>query len=798
MFNKKALCLLICSTLVQGCGDSEQKSIEYLESGKSYYQNGNYDKAKLELKNALQINDKLTEAYLYLGFIGEKNKNWKAMYSNLMQTIKLDPENFEAKQKLAKLYLLSGELDKARTETDWLLTKENGNPDIIALNGTIHLKQGAVDKALSEAERALELDPSHVDSIGLLVGVYLSQQKYSVAEEYLNKALALNPDQMALNLLKLEVHIKSKDVEKVEQDYQSLMSLYPDKLEFNYALAKLYVGTDRYSAALKLLEDTVEKNPQDEKAKLVLVELLLLKDKAGAETTLKKYLEVTPDSSDLNFKLVNLYIEQNKQEEAKVALTRIVKKEGNNAKGNTAKVILAKFAIRQKEFTKASEWVQEVLDNDARHYEALLLQARIEVITGKYDDAIAKLRGILRDYSKSDEAMVLLGQAYVNKESPELAEENFRNAIDVNPGNFSAVMPVAARMIESKDLGRAEELLGNALKNNPDHEGAMQALAQVRLLQKDWEGAQEVANLIASRSSGQGYADYLSGKISQGQGNFKQAIEKYKNTLKINPSLNDALKSLAVCYASMNQSEAFITYLDEFIKVNPDQPYPALIKGEVLAQNNRLDQAETIFAQGMEKWPKVYQFYELSAKVVMTRKEIDKAISIYNKGLENLPNNEQLRLLLASLYEMNKQYDKAMDEYNLLLERQPNSNLAVNNLVSLLLEHKSGKQIEEKALNLSARFKTSKQPYFQDTYAWALFHNGKVEEAKSIFETLVKKMPDVAVFHFHLGTAYQRLNKNEEAIKSLEKALELGKNQKTEFLEQQKAEALIRQIKNPA
>ena len=62
---------------------------------------------------------------------------------------------------------------------------------------------------------------------------------------------------------------------------------------------------------------------------------------------------------------------------------------------------------------------------DAKHYESLLLKARINLINGKNDEAITELRGILRDYPKSDEAMVLLAQAYLKKESPELAEENF-------------------------------------------------------------------------------------------------------------------------------------------------------------------------------------------------------------------------------------------------------------------------------------------------------------------------------------------------------------------------------------
>ena len=76
----------------------------------------------------------------------------------------------------------------------------------------------------------------------------------------------------------------------------------------------------------------------------------------------------------------------------------------------------------------------------------------------------------------------------------------------MNPGNFSAVIPVVSRMIKSKDIALAEEVLQKALEIKPDHAGAIQALAQVRLLNKDWQGTQKVADMISTKPKGEGFS----------------------------------------------------------------------------------------------------------------------------------------------------------------------------------------------------------------------------------------------------------------------------------------------------
>jgi len=791
---KNILYLLAYALILQGCGDPAEKTAEYLQSGKSLYAQQDYSKAKVEFKNALQIDNKLADAYYHLALIDEQDQNWKGMFGNLNQVLKLDPAQNEARLKLAKLYLLSGEVEKSKTEVDLVLASTADNPDAIALNGAISLKQGDNVAALAAAEKALAINPAHLDSISLKAVVYMAQKDYGTAESVINQALISQPNELSLNLLKLQIHTVSKNKQAVEQDYQDLIKRFPDKPEFSYALAKYYVAEQRDQEALALLQAVVEQNADELAPKLVLVDYLQQKDKPQAEATLNKFIAEKSDEAMLYFKLANLQIQQQRFEEAKQPLNWIVEHKGEEKEGLAAKTLLAKLALQAEDISAAKTLVEDVLAVDARHYDALLLKTRISLINGQNDEAIIELRGVLRDYPKSDEAMVLLGQAYVKKDSPELAEENFRKALDLNPGNFSAVMPVVSRMVKSKDIGRADEVLQQALAINPDHAGALQALAQVRLLKKDWSGTQKVADLIATQPKGESFSYYLSGKISQGQGLYSDAIEKYKQALSMTPSLSDALKSMMVCYEALKQRDKMFVYLDEFMLKNADNSYPLLLKAQLYSFSKDWDKALNVLNKGAEQWPKVPNFYVLMGGIYEAKKDTLNVFESYKKGLANIPDNVQLSLLLSSAYELNKDYDKALEIYESLIIKRPDIDFVVNNLVSLLLDQYPSKENTERAVILAKRFEKSDQPYFLDTYGWALLHNGNFKESIDVFTRVVAKMPEVAVFKYHLGVANHKAGNIPQAIDALQQSLAAGAKQ-ADFIEKLQAEALLSKLK---
>jgi len=791
---KNVLYFLASAFVLQGCTDPEERTAEYMESGQLLYEQENYSKAKIEFKNALQINDKLGGAYYHLALIAEKDQAWKKVFANLQRAVKLSPSNHEARLKLAQIYLLSGSIDKAQVEVDTVLASVPDNLDAIALNGALLLKQKNYVAALLEADKVLAVDAKHNDAISLKVVIYMAQEDYVSAESVINKAIEAKPNDISLNLLRLQLHTKSKNKLAIEQDYKNLIKIFPDKHEFSYTLAKYYVSEKRDSEALALLRDVVAQNKELIEPKLVLIDYLMQKNQGLVEQTINQFIQENPDEIDLYFRLASFKLQKNQVEDAKKALNWVVENKGESEKALAAKTLLAKLAIQEKNKELASTLVTEVLAIDAKYYDALLLQARMILMDEKYDEAVTKLRSIIRDYSKSDEAMVLLAQTYIRKGSPELADENFRKALDLNPSSLSAAMPVAASMARSKDLVRADEVLQTALKSNPTHEGALKELSQVRLINRDWLGTLEVAKKIALIPDGEGFSLYLEAKVSQGQGAYADAIAKYKRALSKDPSLADALKNIVISYEKLKQRDKILAFLNEFIQQNPEDAYPVLLKARLYGFNKDWGNALTVLHKGVDQWPEVTQFYALMANVYRAKNESDKVIEVYKKGLEKNPNNVSLSLLLASVYEKNKEYTEALAVYESLAVKHPDVDVVVNNMVALLVDYFPSTDNFQRAEKLAKRFEDSDNPYFLDTYGWALLSNGKFKESIEFFAKAVSKMPRLPVFQYHLGVAYHKNKNTIQAINTVNKALEYA-GEKPGFIEKPQAEALLAELK---
>jgi tetratricopeptide (TPR) repeat protein len=790
---KKHLTAIFLLAVLQGCSDPKDKAELYLKNGKTLYQKGDYPKAKLEFKNAIQADKKQTEAYYYLALMDEQARNWSDMYANLTKTIELNPKYLEAHLKLGQLFLLSNEPEKTLEQVEIMLKISADNPEAMVLKSAYLFKKNDIAGAMSLVDNVLGKKPDYIEAIMLKAVIFSTQKNYPAALALINKALQEHPNDMALNLTKLSIHTQSNDKVAVEQDYLDLMKRFPDKLEFSYALAKHYSNNGQSDKALQLLQTTVKNNPDNLTAKLTLVDYLMAKAPEQTEKILKEYIAQYSTETEFQFRLANFYLSKNNSAKAKESLNSIVEHKQNDKDWLAAKILLARLSAQEADYKTTSAIVDEILAVNNRQFDALLLKAAIKLKDGLYDESISDLRNILKDYPESDQALVLLANAYVKKNSPELAQENFRSALNLNPANFSALMPVVSKMIKGNDLDRAEELLQKALAAKPDHAGALQGLAQIRMLKKDWAGSQKVADLIAGKPNGQSFSQYLSAKISQGQGSCADAIVKYKQVLAATPDQIDALNGIISCNEILKQRNNSLAYLEEYIKAHPDNAYPWLLKSQLLMEDKQSDNALKVISAAVNKWPKIPELYQQMAAIYATEKETGKAIEIYEKALKSIPDNTKLSLELASEYEQNLDFKNAARVYEAVIAKQPDMDIAVNNLTSLLLDNFNSKENVERAVKLTARFEKSEQPYFLDTYGWTLANAGKIDEALQVLKEVVVKMPDVAVFRYHLGVAQHKKNDDTAALAELNQALTLGEKGNS-FPEKKAIEQLLNEI----
>ncbi len=793
--------LIMLPALQSACTSKEEAAQRYLQEGKALLEQGKTEQARVQFKNAVQRNPKLADAYYSIALLDEKKQDWKGMFGNLLEAASLDKNHVGAHFKLGLAYLAAHQLDKASEEADLLEKLKPGEAAALALRGDVLFAQGKKAEGIEAVRQAMEKEPANYDTAVILSSLYLGDGNHAEALAALDRGIGFHPQDIGLRLLKIQVEVDGKDYEAAIAGYHALIEQNPDKRELNYGLIQLLIKIGRTEQAEAVLHGIIDKYPTDTDAKLALVGFIGHRDESEAEKTLAKFAAENPNDIPILSNLAGFYASRQRYAEAQAVLKRIIDIDKNGRGGLAAKVELAKVALLQKDGMTAQSLIEEVIAADANNPDALLLRAAMRLDKNEADAAIADLHIALTANPKQDKALVLLAKAYQRNGNAEIAENTLRQALEINPGNLEAALPVAAKMIMGRQLDRAEEVLNAALKFNPNDPTALQLLAQVRTLKKDWGGAQELATQLGRQTKGSPSGHYLSGEIFANQGNYNEAIKQYQAALQEQPDFPDAIRGLAQVYNTKGERGQLKSYLRAFIEKNPNIIEARIVLAYSHAADKEWNDAVKVLQnalhtdpKAMSAYPALGGIYQALAGVYQAQGKPDEEIEVFRKGLAELPDDVRLMVGLAQVYERVKDAEAAIGLYQRILQKQPKLELAINNLASLLADYRTDKESLQQAARLAEAFGTSSNPYLLDTYAWVAVRTGdKDKKALPALKRVVAAAPEVAVFRYHLGTAYFQASDKASAKADLERALELSKKQ-GDFVGIEQARNLLKEI----
>jgi tetratricopeptide (TPR) repeat protein len=574
----------------------------------------------------------------------------------------------------------------------------------------------------------------------------------------------------------------------------------------------------------------------------------------------KKAYALDPKSAVIGERLAEMYWKAQRLHDAIAEAQEILKRDPNDVQ---TRRLLARIYLRslgdlnagggQSEIaSRAIEQYKEIYRLDPTDTESALWLARLYRLRNEHDKAEAVLRGILKtdpdneaaveqltqlllDEGKSPDAVSLLesmtsrspspvlldllGDAYTQTRDLPKAEEAYRKAADLDPGELSHLRGLGQTLLAEEKYSDALTVYQKLIDLMPDDGDNYLRIAQIYRELHQLDRAEE--NLLKARQYEPGSLEvmYNEAMLYQAQGRYDDAIRVLSDAVSgvkgQSPVLPSRRRSLAILYQQLGQvyqqkqnytaavytfeelghlgdeedrrsrllimsayrdgkdlSKALQAGKDALAKY-PNDPAIQTRQALLLGENGQAEEAVKILRAQLtnseadrDTYLNIAQAYERSRRY----KEAEEAAH----AAEILPgqprDNETVFFLLGAIYERQKMFDRAEEQFKKALAIDPN-NAQVLNYYGYMLGD-LGQRLDEAESFVQHALK--EDPFngaYLDSLGWIYYKQNKLADAEATLHQALERDSHDPTIHSHLGDVYSKQGRTELAAAEWEKSM---------------------------
>jgi tetratricopeptide (TPR) repeat protein len=773
---------LLCATclaalVLAGCGGAGARKARHLEAGQAFLAANNFEKARVEFRNALQIAPNDGDARYENGVVDEKLGNPREAVQFYQGAIDVNPENVRARAALGRLYLFAGSPEKALETIKPVVVTHPDDAGLLTVRAAARTQLKDPDGALQDAQRALQLAPTNEDTVAVLAGIYKSRNEPEKAQALLENAIKQMPETVDLRLALAQLYASQRQDARVEGLLVELTRLRPNEKAQRLRLAQYYARLNRTDDAERVLRDAIKALPSELDLKTSLIDLLAARrgrDVAAKE--LDTMIAASPKDYDLKLAQAQFYLQGKEYPKAETVYGQIIAEAELTAPGITARNRLAALKIQNNDAAGAEKLLAEVLAKSPRDNDALILRGNLALEQKDPKTAIIDLRAVLRDQPNAVGVMRTLARAHLANGEPALAEETMRRAVDANPKDMGARLDLAQLLAQTGKPEQAKPVIDDLVKQQPNNMAALDTQFRVAAATNDNSTAKAAADAIVALQPKSGLGFYYQGVAAETDKRLDDAVHLYSVSLDMQPEAFEPLQALTRLLVRLNRIPDALKRLDAAAAQFPKLPLALNMKGELLLGRQQPRDAEAAFKAAIEREPKWWTPYRGLALAQEFDHDADGAIATLQAAIPNVTQPETLQMELAGLRERQGKPDEAIKLYEDTLHEDPHSDTAANNLAMLLVTYKKDHASLDRAKDLAERFSASTNPALLDTFGWVLYKRGDSAAAVATLQTASSKSPDAAVLLYHLGMAQASAGQPDAARDSLARSLKVGSN----------------------
>ena len=238
-----AILLTSCVTTTTGGfrvdASDDQAAADYIQLALAYFDNNDMSGARRHVNNALDIDDRTSDAYMVLAMIFQREGDLELADSNFRRAISLDRTNSRARNNYPAMLFSHGRYQDSYDQLEVVANDTSYEGRALAFEG---LGRSAVrierkDEARTAFLRALQLNSNLYISALELALLYFEAENYSQALQYYRNYLTIvefaqlpHTPRALLAGIRIEGHFQNQEL--VENFSLVLSTLYPSSPEY--------------------------------------------------------------------------------------------------------------------------------------------------------------------------------------------------------------------------------------------------------------------------------------------------------------------------------------------------------------------------------------------------------------------------------------------------------------------------------------------------------------------------------------------------------------------------------------
>lgn len=767
--NKHWLIVALVAGLL-ACSNAEERKAAYLDKAKSLQAQGQHDKARLEYKNALQIDPKDPETWFRLGLLEEQAQNIRTAAAIFQRVVEMDKTRNDARLKLGRLYIVGGAPDQVEPLLTEVMKTDPDNVDVLVLRAALAAHNNDIPAAQRDVSTVLQRQPEHLDATVLSATLDMRAGRADEAIARLNKAIAQHPKNTGLHAVLAAIYARQGNIDEGAAHIKAIIAIEPEVASHRVRLAEYYAVNKRPKEAEQVLHEGLKQPALKKEMQLALVNMQTAQGKSDeAMQTLTQFIKESPDNYALRFRMAELDLAARRPEQARAVYQEIIEAAGTKPDGLRARTQLARLLIAQGQSAPAGELLTEVLEQSPRDNDALIARAGLALARRDAPAAINDLRAVLRDQPNSVPVLRALANAHRQQGEMDLAVEALKKAVEAAPKDGDTRVSLAGLLAEQGKRTNAQEQLDRVLEQNPNHLGALEASFRLKAAQSNYADAMRLAQRIETQQAARG--EYYQGVVLQAQKKHDEAIAHFETALKQAPGASEPLTALVKSRLALNQPALAEQRLAQELARDKENVIVQNLLGEVLLMEKKTDQAIAALRNAQRLDPKFTVPYHTLATAYLAKGDAEAAVAALRQGISATDHDPMLVYALANYQEKRGQADQAIALYEKALQARPNEVAFTNNLVMLIANYRQDKQDLERAVALGERLKGQSNPAYLDTLGWVYYRSGNVAAAVPVLEQATRQAPDSPLLNYHLGMVYYKKGDHDAARRHLERAV---------------------------